>query len=91
MMVPTKSLALPLIALCSIASSTPLEPRHAAPGLIDGILNGVLSGIEQLIADVLSGKKSPIDNTKTNKPLTCSLFSVDKCCVCELQQQTFDF
>jgi len=58
-----------------------LEPRHAAPGLIDGILNGVLSGIEQLIADVLSGKKSPIDNTKTNKPLTCSLLSVDKCCV----------
>ncbi|KAI4634347.1 hypothetical protein J4E83_001665 [Alternaria metachromatica] len=81
MMVPTKSLALPLIALCSIASSTPLEPRHAAPGLIDGILNGVLSGIEQLIADVLSGKRSPIDNTKTNKPLTCSLLSVDKCCV----------
>jgi hypothetical protein len=82
-MVHTKSLALPLLALCSVAASTPLEPRQVIPGLIDGLLRGVLSGIEQLIADVLSGKKSPIDDTKTNKPLTCSLLSIDKCCVCE--------
>jgi hypothetical protein len=61
-----------------------LEQREAAPGLIDNILGGGdLSGMEQLIADVLSGKRSPIDNTKANKPVTCSLFSVDKCCVCE--------
>ncbi|KAG9192208.1 manganese peroxidase [Alternaria panax] len=80
-MVPSKSLALHLLALCSAVSSTPLEQREAAPGLIDNILNGALTGIEQLIADVLSGKKPPIDDTKTNKPATCSLFSADKCCV----------
>jgi L-ascorbate peroxidase len=83
-MVTAKSLALPLLALSSIASSTPLEQRQAAPGLIDSLLNGVLTGIAQLIADVLSGKKSPIDNFKNNKPFTCSLLSIDKCCVCEL-------
>ncbi|KAL1800329.1 hypothetical protein ACET3X_000671 [Alternaria dauci] len=79
-MVLSKSLALPLLALCSIATSTPLEQRGPATGIIDDILDGPLTGIAQLIADILAGKKSPVDDTKTNKPLSCSLVSVDKCC-----------
>ncbi|KAL6707402.1 hypothetical protein ACN47E_004181 [Coniothyrium glycines] len=74
---------LSLSLLSSLASSTPLEKREPQLGLIDDLLGGVLTPVTQLIKDVLAGTKSAIDDTRSNKPLTCSLslLSTDKCCV----------
>ncbi|EDU45873.1 KatG Catalase peroxidase I [Pyrenophora tritici-repentis] len=72
---------LPILALSLLASAGPLETREPVPGIIDDILTGVLSGVGQLIKDVLSGAKSAIDDTKSNKPLICSLLTTDKCCI----------
>lgn len=74
---------LPVLALSLLASAGPLETREPVPGIIDDILTGILSGVGQLIKDVLSGAKSAIDDTKSNKPITCSIFTTDKCCVCK--------
>ncbi|CAA9962145.1 hypothetical protein CFE70_005547 [Pyrenophora teres f. teres 0-1] len=72
---------LPILALSLLASAGPLETREPVPGIIDNILTGILSGVGQLIKDVLSGAKSAIDDTKSNKPLTCSFLATDKCCI----------
>lgn len=74
--------ALPLLSLSLLALAGPLEQRDPTPGLIDDLLNGILTAVGQLIKDVLSGAKSGIDNTISNKPLLC-LQSVDACCVCK--------
>jgi L-ascorbate peroxidase len=78
-------MALPLLALSVVSSATPLEKREAAPGPIEDLLKGILTPIGQLIKDVLAGAKSAIDDTRSNKPATCSLplLSRDKCCACE--------
>ena len=78
---------LPVLALSLLASAGPLETREPVPGIIDDILTGILSGVGQLIKDVLSGAKSAIDDTKSNKPITCSIFTTDKCCVCKSTSQ----
>lgn len=76
-------LVLPLLSLASPVFATPLEPREAAPGLIDGLLTGILDPIRQTIKDILSGAKSGVaDGEVSSKPLVC-LSSVDKCCVCK--------
>lgn len=77
-------LALPLLSFTFLALASPLEQRGAAPGLIDDLLKGLLPEIAQLIKDVLTGVKSGIDNTKSNKPIVC-LSAIDSCCAC-----TFD-
>ena len=74
---------LPVLALSLLASAGPLETRAPVPGIIDDILTGILSNVGQLIKDVLSGAKSAIDDTKSDKPLACSLLATDKCCVCK--------
>lgn len=77
-------LALSLSSLSLPAVASPLQAREADPGLIDALLGGVLIGIPKLIKDVLSGTISAIDDTRSNKPLTCSLSILsDKCCVCK--------
>lgn len=79
-------LALPLLSLSAVTFATPLEQREAAPqGLIDNLLGGNLNEVTQLIKDVLGGAKSAIDDTKSNKPLTCNVpvLNRDRCCVCK--------
>jgi hypothetical protein len=75
-------LVLPLLTLFLLVVASPLEQREAAPGIIEDLLKGVLPAVAQLIKDVLAGVKSAIDDTKSNKPLTCSLSS-NKCCACK--------
>lgn len=74
----------PIVALsllAAVASAGPLEAREPQLGLIDNLLTGILTPVTQLIKDVLAGTKSAIDDTKSNKPLTCSLSLLsDKCC-----------
>jgi L-ascorbate peroxidase len=77
---------LPILSLSLLALAGPLEQRDPAPGIIEDILTGFLSGVAQLIKDVLSGAKSGIDDTKSNKPAIC-LSAIDSCCVCELISQ----
>jgi hypothetical protein len=74
-------LVLTVLTLSLFVVGSPLEQREAAPGIIEDLLKGVLTAIPQLIKDVLAGVKSAIDDTKSNKPLTCILSS-NKCCVC---------
>ncbi|KAF1946592.1 ligninase LG6 precursor [Clathrospora elynae] len=82
-MLPKLSLALALLALSLQASARPLQQREASPGIIEDLLTGILTPITQLIKDVLSEAKSAIDDTKSSKPLTCSLLLLgsDRCCV----------
>jgi hypothetical protein len=75
-------LVLPLLALSLLVAASPLEQREAAPGIIEDLLKGILTAVAQLIKDVLAGVKSAIDDDKSNKPLTCSILTSNKCCVC---------
>jgi L-ascorbate peroxidase len=85
MRVNTK-VALPLLAFSVLSSATPLEQREAAPGPIEDLLKGILTPVTQLIKDVLNGAKSALDDTRSNKPVSCSmsLLKKDQCCICEL-------
>jgi hypothetical protein len=75
--------ALPILSLCSLVLTSPLEKREPQPRLLDDLLNSIITPVTQLIKDVLDGTKSAIDDTRSNKPLTCSLLNADRCCVCE--------
>lgn len=78
-------LTLPLLSQSLIVAATPLKQREAAPLIIEHLLNGILTPITQLISDILTGTKSAIDDTRSSKPLTCSLslLNTDKCCACK--------
>jgi hypothetical protein len=85
-MLHNTKLALPVLSLSILALANPLEQREAAPqGLIESLLGGTLSGVAQRIKDVLGGSTSAIDDTESNRPMTCSLpiLNRDQCCVCK--------
>lgn len=65
-----------VLSFLSLSLATPVEPREAAPGIIEDLLKGILTPVGQLIKDVLSGVKSGISGEISSKPLIC----LDACC-----------